>query len=110
MNISFEKTISREDLYTEVLNRSVDAVYHPRKEKLMPSLGKTVEFNRTRSRPDLFKLKDDINAHSFRLQAIQKKSKKVDLTHARSRRKNVALPLFAQNMHDRFAMSQILQG
>mmetsp|Transcript_18156 Transcript_18156/g.32523 ORF Transcript_18156/g.32523 Transcript_18156/m.32523 type:complete len:320 (-) Transcript_18156:1528-2487(-) len=110
MSISFDKSISRDDLYNEALSRTFDAIYDARKEKLMPNLGKTLPFYRSCSRPELFKPKEDINQVSYRMKAVEKKTRKVDLQHAKPRRKNTNLPLFLQDMHDRFAVAQVLQG
>jgi hypothetical protein len=109
LSYSFDKSVSRSFLDSS-LNTSSELIYFPNKELVMPSLGKTIPFDKTRSRPALFSLKEEIDSHPFTTDAVTKHLKVVNFKHAKSRRKVANLPLYLQDLHDRFAVGHVLPG
>jgi hypothetical protein len=108
--VSFEKYMQRDELYSDVLSRTVDTNYSPNKEPTLPTITHNIAFYKSRSRPELFKPKEEIAPPSCRHRPTIKRSKVVSLSTAISRRKVPSLALFEQAMFSRLGMTQVLQG
>jgi hypothetical protein len=110
IGVSFEKSKQRDQLYSDVLSRTLDSDYSPNKEPLLPKITHNIAFYKSRSRTELFKPKEAVEPPSCRYRLTMKRSTVVSLVPAKSRRRVKSLALFEQAMPSRLGMTQVLQG